>query len=215
MCVSAPERDPSTNRAQSIEIAHKNASLLGSCSCAYRTPLSLAFYCYVNVVDGIFLVAETHRFEKRSSVKQWPELQDPPSHRFVRKIQAALSEQVFDVRDRRRAAPPFACAHISENDRGTPGRGHIDFPAAFRALKGSGYDGWLTIEAFGRALPPLRRREFGAISSRRRPRFIARDTKSFAAAGTQPERLVPWRRVKANIRTRHRGIVPNVAPRNN
>ncbi len=45
--------------------------------------------------------------------------------------------------------------HISENDRGTPGRGHIDFPAAFRALKGSGYDGWLTIEAFGRALPPL------------------------------------------------------------
>jgi D-psicose/D-tagatose/L-ribulose 3-epimerase len=45
--------------------------------------------------------------------------------------------------------------HISENDRGTPGRGHIDFPATFRALKGSGYDGWLTIEAFGRALPPL------------------------------------------------------------
>jgi D-psicose/D-tagatose/L-ribulose 3-epimerase len=45
--------------------------------------------------------------------------------------------------------------HISENDRGTPGRGHIDFAAAFRALKGSGYDGWLTIEAFGRALPPL------------------------------------------------------------
>ncbi|MBV8105520.1 MAG: sugar phosphate isomerase/epimerase [Hyphomicrobiales bacterium] len=45
--------------------------------------------------------------------------------------------------------------HISENDRGTPGRGHIDFPAALRALKSSGYDGWLTIEAFGRALPPL------------------------------------------------------------
>ncbi len=35
------------------------------------------------------------------------------------------------------------------------GAGHIDFAAAFRALKGSGYDGWLTIEAFGRALPPL------------------------------------------------------------
>jgi D-psicose/D-tagatose/L-ribulose 3-epimerase len=45
--------------------------------------------------------------------------------------------------------------HISENERGTPGRGHIDFPAALRALKSSGYDGWLTIEAFGRALPPL------------------------------------------------------------
>jgi D-psicose/D-tagatose/L-ribulose 3-epimerase len=45
--------------------------------------------------------------------------------------------------------------HISENDRGTPGRGHIDFARAFKALKSSGYDGWLTIEAFGRALPPL------------------------------------------------------------
>ncbi len=45
--------------------------------------------------------------------------------------------------------------HISENDRGTPGKGHIDFAAVFRALKKERYDGWLTIEAFGRALPPL------------------------------------------------------------
>ncbi len=45
--------------------------------------------------------------------------------------------------------------HVSENDRGTPGRGHIDFAAAFRALKAAGYDGWLTVEAFGQALPDL------------------------------------------------------------
>ena len=45
--------------------------------------------------------------------------------------------------------------HISENDRGTPGKGHIDFAAVFKALKAARYDGWLTIEAFGRALPPL------------------------------------------------------------
>ncbi|MDQ0391975.1 sugar phosphate isomerase/epimerase family protein [Labrys monachus] len=45
--------------------------------------------------------------------------------------------------------------HVSENDRGTPGRGHIDFAATFEELKRSGYDGWITIEAFGRALPPL------------------------------------------------------------
>ena len=214
MCVSAPERDPSTNRAQSIEIAHKNASLLGSRSCAYRIALSLAFYCYVNVLDGIFLVAETHRFEKRSSVKQWRELQDPPSRRSLREIQAALSEQVFDVRDRRRAASSFAC-HISGNDRGTPGRGHIDFAAAFRALKGSGYDCWLTIEAFGRALPRWPRRcEFGAISSRRRRRSIARVTSSFAVAGTKPESSVAVAAGRAAIWIHHRGTVPNVAPRN-
>jgi D-psicose/D-tagatose/L-ribulose 3-epimerase len=45
--------------------------------------------------------------------------------------------------------------HISENDRGTPGKGHIDWPGTFTALRSGGYDGWLVIEAFGRALPDL------------------------------------------------------------
>lgn len=45
--------------------------------------------------------------------------------------------------------------HISENDRGAPGRGHVPWAATFGALKKSGYDGWLTIEAFGRGLPDL------------------------------------------------------------
>ena len=45
--------------------------------------------------------------------------------------------------------------HISENDRGVPGRGHVPWSATFKAIKGSGYDGWLTIEAFGRGLPEL------------------------------------------------------------
>ncbi|HZC59842.1 MAG TPA: sugar phosphate isomerase/epimerase [Chthoniobacterales bacterium] len=45
--------------------------------------------------------------------------------------------------------------HISNNDRGVPGRGHIEFPKIFKAIKQSGYNGWLTIEAFGRALPDL------------------------------------------------------------
>ncbi len=45
--------------------------------------------------------------------------------------------------------------HISENNRGVPGAGHIDFDAVFRALKAAGWDGWMTIEAFGSALPDL------------------------------------------------------------
>jgi D-psicose/D-tagatose/L-ribulose 3-epimerase len=45
--------------------------------------------------------------------------------------------------------------HISENDRGVPGRGHVPWKETFRAIKKSGFDGWLTIEAFGRALPDL------------------------------------------------------------
>jgi D-psicose/D-tagatose/L-ribulose 3-epimerase len=45
--------------------------------------------------------------------------------------------------------------HLSENDRGTPGRGHVPWRATFRAFKSGGYDGWYVIEAFGRALPAL------------------------------------------------------------
>ena len=52
-------------------------------------------------------------------------------------------------------APHLRHVHVSENDRGTPGKGHVDFAATFRALKRVGYDGWITIEAFGRALPQL------------------------------------------------------------
>lgn len=52
-------------------------------------------------------------------------------------------------------APHLSHVHVSENDRGTPGKGHVDFAATFKALKQVGYDGWITIEAFGRALPPL------------------------------------------------------------
>ncbi len=49
----------------------------------------------------------------------------------------------------------IAHVHISENDRGVPGRGNIPWAETFAAIRASGYDGWLTIEAFGRALPDL------------------------------------------------------------
>jgi D-psicose/D-tagatose/L-ribulose 3-epimerase len=54
-----------------------------------------------------------------------------------------------------RAKRHIAHVHISENDRGTPGRGHLEWPAIYGALRKINYDGWLTIEAFGRALPEL------------------------------------------------------------
>ena len=45
--------------------------------------------------------------------------------------------------------------HVSENDRGTPGRGQIPWDNIFRALRAGGYDNWITVESFGRALPDL------------------------------------------------------------
>ncbi len=45
--------------------------------------------------------------------------------------------------------------HISENDRGTPGKGHVHWAETYKALRAVKYDGRLTIEAFGRGIPAL------------------------------------------------------------
>jgi D-psicose/D-tagatose/L-ribulose 3-epimerase len=50
-------------------------------------------------------------------------------------------------------APVLAHVHISENDRGTPGDGHIPWDETFSTLARIQYTGWLTIEAFTRNDP--------------------------------------------------------------
>lgn len=42
---------------------------------------------------------------------------------------------------------------LSESDRSTPGKGNVDWTGVFEAIKDIGYDGWLSIEAFGPKLP--------------------------------------------------------------
>lgn len=61
--------------------------------------------------------------------------------------------------------------HISENDRGIPGSGQIDFAAIFKAARRTGFDGWVTIEAFGSGLP-----ELAAATRIWRPMFPDLDT---------------------------------------
>ena len=65
--------------------------------------------------------------------------------------------------------------HISENDRGVPGRGHVPWDDTFAAIRKSGYDGWLTIELLAGAEGPggrdqgvarLRRIARGGLSRR-------------------------------------------------
>jgi len=45
--------------------------------------------------------------------------------------------------------------HTCENDRGTPGTGHVEWESVFAAIHELGYDGWLTIESFGFALEDI------------------------------------------------------------
>ncbi len=50
-------------------------------------------------------------------------------------------------------SPYLKHVHISENDRGTPGSGQVNWEAVFSTLREIRYDGWLTIEAFSTIIP--------------------------------------------------------------
>ncbi len=45
--------------------------------------------------------------------------------------------------------------HVSENDRGIPGTGQIDFAKVFAAVKSRGFGGHVVVEAFGAGVPEL------------------------------------------------------------
>lgn len=55
----------------------------------------------------------------------------------------------------RSAAPHLKHLHTCENDRGTPGTGHVAWSEFFDTLKTIGYDRWMTIESFGFSLGEL------------------------------------------------------------
>jgi D-psicose/D-tagatose/L-ribulose 3-epimerase len=85
---------------------------------------------------------------------------------FVRRVKHPSLGMMYDTfhANIEEKDPPAALAaarehlihfHISENDRGTPGSGHVQWRETFKTLRQIGYDGWLTIEAFSRVLPEL------------------------------------------------------------
>ncbi len=86
--------------------------------------------------------------------------------RFVREVDHSHLRMMYDtfhanIEEKDIAQAIRTCAdvtvhvHISENDRSTPGEGHVDWNTTFATLKEVNYDGWLVVEAFGLALPDL------------------------------------------------------------
>lgn len=86
--------------------------------------------------------------------------------RFVRDVGHPNCRMMYDtfhanIEEKNIPAAIRACSeytvhvHLSENDRGTPGQGHVHWAETFDTLKATGYDGWFVIEAFGLALPAL------------------------------------------------------------
>jgi D-psicose/D-tagatose/L-ribulose 3-epimerase len=103
---------------------------------------------YLNRFECYFVncVADTARFCR--------EVNHPNLRMMYDTFHANIEEKNIAqaIRD---AAPYTVHVHISENDRGTPGQGHVDWDTTFKTLKEIKYDGWMVVEAFGLALPDL------------------------------------------------------------
>jgi D-psicose/D-tagatose/L-ribulose 3-epimerase len=86
--------------------------------------------------------------------------------KFVRAVDHPFLKMMYDsfhshIEEKDQAKAIASCAaetihvHVSENDRGIPGTGQVDWDGYWSGLKASGFTGYATIEAFGRALPAL------------------------------------------------------------
>lgn len=88
-----------------------------------------------------------------NTMEQLAELVRQANHPHVRAMfdthHANMEEKRFPEAIRT-VAPYLAHVHISENDRGTPGDGHIPWDDTFQTLAEINYTGWMTIEAFTR-----------------------------------------------------------------
>ena len=111
--------------------------------------------------SGVTLAVEyLNRFEcyflnTASAARELVEAVGHPSVRAMYDTFHAHIEEKSQAGAIRTIAPVLAHFHVSENDRGAPGSGQVRFDEAFAALREIGYDGWITIEAFGSALPDL------------------------------------------------------------
>lgn len=86
--------------------------------------------------------------------------------KFCREINHSHVKMMWDtfhanIEEKNIAAAMQSCwdqvvhVHISENDRSTPGEGHVDWDTTWQMLKQLRYDGWMVVEAFGLSLPAL------------------------------------------------------------
>lgn len=111
--------------------------------------------------NGIYLSLEhlnrfeTHFLNTMDQAKTYVAAVDHPAFTIMYDTFHANIEEQRQPQAIKAISGHMGVLHISENDRGIPGRGHIDFPEIFKAARATGYDGWVTLEAFGGGLPEL------------------------------------------------------------
>ncbi len=128
-------------KQRAAEVHHKAAELAAKANVALAVEPLNRFECYF-----LNTMADAADYVKRVDHPNCGVLYDTFHANIEEKDPVGCISRDIDV---------IKHVHISENDRGTPGKGHIDWPGTFKALRSGGFDKWLVIEAFGRALPDL------------------------------------------------------------
>ncbi len=96
---------------------------------------------------------ETYLANTMDQLAKLMELTDHPNVKAMYDTHHANIEEKSITEPIKRIRPYLAHVHISENDRGTPGKGLVRWDEVFKALKDANYEGWYTIESFSRADP--------------------------------------------------------------
>lgn len=78
-----------------------------------------------------------------------------PNYGYLYDTFHAHIEEAHPIAALQATLPAVSHVHVSENHRGTPGTGHAAIIPALAALKSAGYDHWVSVEAFGQALPDI------------------------------------------------------------
>jgi D-psicose/D-tagatose/L-ribulose 3-epimerase len=122
---------------------------------ALRTAAELAEDAGVTIAVEYLNRFECYFLNTAAAARSFVERVGHPNLRTMYDTFHAHIEEKHHAEAIRTIAPVMAHFHVSENDRGVPGSGQVRFDEAFGALREIGYDDWITIEAFGSALPDL------------------------------------------------------------
>ncbi len=98
---------------------------------------------------------ETHFLNTAQQAAQYCELVNHPAFGIMYDTFHAHIEEKDQAKAIGTLSGRINVLHVSENDRGTPGTGQIDFDTVFSAVKRTGFDGWVVMEAFGAGVPEL------------------------------------------------------------
>ncbi len=134
-------RQPPTQeeRQRSIEMLQKAAEYAESANIVLAPEALNRFECYLyNTMADLYTLAEQVNHSSLGA------MYDTHHGNIEEKSQSGAIKTI---------APYLKHVHISENDRGTPGSGQVNWTEVFKTLKEIDYDGWLTIEAFSTIIP--------------------------------------------------------------